>query len=215
MTVKKQWVPGWLRERVANGRQNMSENKKNLRNRDGEEMLEEDAGGSQERAETSDSGAKGADDPLKKLQAEKEELTNTLVRRQADFENYRKRVEKEREHDRHRGLEAFIESLLPVLDGFDAALAHIPAGASNERKGFELIERQFRDVLTKKGLQKIEAEGKEFDPTMHHAVEQVPSDQPEGTVLKELQAGYTFHGRVLRPTMVRVAAPAMSSKQAN
>jgi molecular chaperone GrpE len=193
----------------------MSENKKNLRNRDGEAMLEEDAGSSQERAETSDGNAGGADDALlKKLRGEIDELTTTLVRRQADFENYRKRVEKEREQDRHRGLELLIEGLLPVLDGFDAALAHIPAEASNERRGFELIERQFRDVLTKKGLVKIEAEGKEFNPSMHHAVEQVPSDQPEGTVLKELQAGYTFHGRVLRPTMVRVAA-AISSKHAN
>ena len=203
------------------------ENTKNLKNRDGEEMLEEDAGASQERAETSEGKAGDSADPLKKLQAEKEELTNMLVRRQADFDNYRKRVEKEREQDRHRGIEALVTSLLPVLDGFDAALAHTPEGATGEksqkgasasneyRRGFELIERQLRDVLTKKGLQKIDAEGKEFDPTFHHAVEQVPSDQPEGTVLNVLQAGYTFHGRVLRPAMVRVAAGAMSSKLAN
>jgi molecular chaperone GrpE len=196
----------------------MRDEKKNMKGRDGDETGAGVAGAAGGAAGAAAAGAAaGAADPsgpaggdaaeqIKKLQAEKAELTDTLVRRQADFENYRKRVDREREQDRHRSLEAFIESLLPVLDGFDAALAHIPPEVSNVRKGFELIERQFRDVLTKKGVQRIEAEGKEFNPAMHHAVEQVPSDQPEGTVLKELQAGYTYHGKVLRPAMVRVAA---------
>jgi molecular chaperone GrpE len=192
------------------------EEKKNMKGREAEESKKDGAGVAGATGAATGAAAAGtagaaevsgdAAEQIKKLQAEKAELTDTLVRRQADFENYRKRVEREREQDRHRGLEAFIESLLPVLDGFDAALAHIPPEAADVRKGFELIERQFRDVLTKKGVQRIEAEGKEFNPAMHHAVEQVPSDQPEGTVLKELQAGYTFHGKVLRPAMVRVAA---------
>ena len=144
---------------------------------------------------------------VKQLQAEKQELLNTLVRRQADFENYRKRVEREKEHDRNRGIEGLIESLLPVLDGFDRALtAHGDAAYEEHRKGFELIDRQFHDIMAKRGLQQIDAMGKEFDPNLHHAVERVESaDHADGTVLSVLQEGYIFHGRVLRPAMVRVA----------
>lgn len=147
-------------------------------------------------------------DQERRLIAEMEELKGTLIRRQADFENYRKRIEREREHDRHRGIEGIIESLLPVLDGFDRALeAHGDPSYEEHRKGFDLIARQLRDVLAKRGLERIEAEGKPFDPHMHHAVERVESeDVPDGTVLGVLQTGYRFHDRVLRPAMVRVAA---------
>jgi molecular chaperone GrpE len=144
---------------------------------------------------------------LKKLQAEKDELLNTLVRRQADFENYRKRVEKERHHDRSRAVEVLVEKLLPVLDGFERALAaHGDPAYEDYRKGFELIEKQLRDVLAKQGLERIEAEGKEFNPHLHHAVERVESaDHPDGSILSVFQAGYKFHDKVLRPAMVRVA----------
>ena len=170
-------------------------------------------------ADESDASAKPADgstsgdfrglsEQERRLIAEMEELKGTLIRRQADFDNYRKRIEREREHDRHRGIEGIIESLLPVLDGFDRALeAHGDPSYEEHRKGFELIARQLRDVLAKRGLEKIEAEGMAFDPHMHHAVERVESkDVPEGTVLDVLQTGYRFHDRVLRPAMVRVAA---------
>lgn len=152
----------------------------------------------------------------KKLLAEKEDLTNTLVRRQADFENYRKRVEKERHQERHRAVESLIESLLPVLDTFERALAATSdEPASGEyRKGFELIHRQLSDALTKQGVKRIEAVGKEFDPHVHHAIESVETtEQPDGFVLAELQPGYLFHDRVLRPAMVRVAtAPATKAR---
>jgi molecular chaperone GrpE len=153
--------------------------------------------------------AESADaDLVLKLTAEKKDLTNTLVRLQADFDNYRKRIEKERGQERHRGIELVVENLLPVLDGFDRALA-----ADNDpeyadyRKGFELIRRQLWDALAKQGVQRIESVGKEFDPNVHHAIEQVASgEHSEGTVLEEMQPGYMFHGRVLRPAMVRVSA---------
>jgi molecular chaperone GrpE len=142
-----------------------------------------------------------------KLLAEKQELMNTLVRRQADFENYRKRVEKERHQERHRAVESLVEHLLPVLDTFDRALDGAEGGASAEyRKGFELIRRQLWDALTKQGLVRIEAVGKEFDPHFHHAIERVEtSEHADGIVIGELQPGYLFHERVLRPAMVRVA----------
>ncbi|HXW56720.1 MAG TPA: nucleotide exchange factor GrpE [Candidatus Cybelea sp.] len=152
----------------------------------------------------------------RKLQAEKEDLMNTLVRLQADFENYRKRVEKERHADRHRGVEALIDRLLPVLDAFDRALGEHGNSVSEEhRRGFELIRRQLWDALSKQGLVRIEAVGKEFDPHQHHAIERVETAElPDGTVMSELQAGYKFHDRVLRPAMVRVAAQPVSNSAA-
>ena len=159
-------------------------------------------------ASAADSASDAASgDALQKLEAEKQELMNTLVRRQADFENYRKRVEKERQQDRHRGVESLIESILPVLDAFDRALATSDEpGYAEYQKGFELIRRQLSDLLAKQGLERIEAVGKEFNPHLHHAIERVETtEHPEGVVVGELQPGYVFHGRVLRPAMVRVA----------
>jgi molecular chaperone GrpE len=155
---------------------------------------------------------------VQKLLAEKEELLDTLKRRQADYENYRKRVEKERHQDRHRGVEALVEHLLPVLDAFGRALAaHDEPAYAEYRKGFELIYRQLSDLLAKQGLVRIESAGKEFNPHFHHAIERVvTSEHPDGTVIAELQPGYIFHNRVLRPAMVRVAAhPASAGKKEN
>jgi molecular chaperone GrpE len=151
---------------------------------------------------------------VRKLQAEKQDLMDTLVRRQADFENYRKRVEKERHADRHRGVEVLVEHLLPVLDAFDRALAgHDDSASAEYRKGFELIRRQLWDALSKQGLKRIDAVGKEFDPHLHHAIERVETpEHADGTVVGELQPGYMFHDRVLRPAMVRVAAEPVSKR---
>jgi molecular chaperone GrpE len=147
-------------------------------------------------------------DEYGKLLAEKQELMNTLLRRQADFDNYRKRVEKERHQERHRGVELVIEQLIPVLDTFDRALAGAGEGASAEyRKGFELIRRQLWDALAKQGLVRVDSVGKEFNPHFHHAIGSVETtEQAEGSVVEELQPGYLFHDRVLRPAMVRVAS---------
>jgi molecular chaperone GrpE len=169
-------------------------------------------------AESAATGDANLAEQLQKLQAEKQELTNTLIRRQADFENYRKRVEKERQQDRHRGVEHLVEMLLPVLDAFDRALAAEDDPAYVEyRKGFELTRRQLWEALAKAGLERIETAGKKFDPNLHHAIQQVETgDLPDSSVIDELQSGYTFHGRVLRPAMVRVAAhPASTSKAPN
>jgi molecular chaperone GrpE len=155
-------------------------------------------------------------DEYGKLLAEKQELMNTLLRRQADFENYRKRVEKERHQERHRGVELLIEQLIPVLDTFERALAGAGDGGSADyRKGFELIHRQLWDTLSKQGLVRIDSVGKEFNPHFHHAIGQVEtSEHPDGSVVEELQPGYLFHERVVRPAMVRVAtAPEAKSER--
>lgn len=141
------------------------------------------------------------------LQAEKEELLNTLVRRQADFENYRKRVEREGQESGQRAVSRLIEDLLPVLDAFERAMAaHDDPAYEEYRKGFELIYRQLWEALARQGLERVDAEGKAFDPHIHQAVERVESkDHEDGTVVGVLQPGYTFRGRVLRPAIVRVA----------
>jgi molecular chaperone GrpE len=142
-----------------------------------------------------------------RLQAEKAELMQTLVRRQADFENYRKRVERERQEDRRHGMGRLIEDLLPVLDAFERALkAHDDPAYEEYRKGLEMMYRQLWDALARHGLERIAAAGKPFDPHYHQAIERVESDDhPEGTVLEVLQDGFVFHGRVLRPSIVRVS----------
>jgi len=152
---------------------------------------------------------------LAKLQAEKDELYQTLVRRQADFENFRKRIERERQEDARRGAAILLESLLPVLDAFERALAGKVDGDKEQyRVGFELIYKQLLDSMTRSGLERIPAKGQPFDPFVHQAVERVEtSEAEEGTVLEELAAGYKFRGSVLRPSMVRVAAaPAASAE---
>jgi molecular chaperone GrpE len=155
---------------------------------------------------------------LQKLLAEKEELKNTLLRRQADFENYRKRVEKERHQERHRGAEIIIEQILPVLDAIDRALNTTQGGTAEEyRKGFELVRRQLWDTLSKQGLTKIESVGTQFNPHLHHAIEMVETTEyADGVVVGELQPGYIFHERVLRPAMVRIASePASKASSAS
>ena len=142
-----------------------------------------------------------------RLQAEKDELMQTLVRRQADFENYRKRIERERQEDRRHGIGRFIEDLLPVLDAFERAIkAHDDPAYEEYLKGLELIYRQLWDTLSRHGLERIAAAGKPFDPHYHQAIERVESDEyPEGTVVDVLQDGFSYHGRVVRPSIVRVS----------
>ena len=111
-----------------------------------------------------------------------------------------------------------IEVLLPVLDAFDTALASASKdeAAANYAKGFELIRRQLWDTLSKQGLAKIESVGKEFNPHVHHAIARVETtEHADGTIVGELQPGYTFHERILRPAMVRVAAEPAHSKREN
>ena len=117
----------------------------------------------EEKAMAADSASTDAE--MAKLAADMEELRQTLLRRQADFENYRKRIEKERGEDSRRTTARVVEALIPVIDGFEHALAaHRETEYENYRKGFELIYKQLLDNITKLGVERTEPTGKPFDP---------------------------------------------------
>src|SRR6202521_242305 len=158
-----------------------------------------------------------AEAEMAKLTADLEELRQTLLRRQADFDNYRKRIEKERFEDSKRAAARVVEGLIPVIDGFEQALAaHREAEYENYRKGFELIYKQLLENLTKLGVERIDPVGKPFDPHLHQAVDRTETNSAEdGTILQVYQPGYVFHGRVLRPAMVRVAVHATPASKSS
>lgn len=181
-----------------------------------EEELEQpggEGGTAPERSGEAGEGGRSADprreaDPLARLEAEREEMRQMLIRRQADFENFRKRVERERREDRERAIASLGDSLLPVLDNFERALAaHQDPAYEDYRRGFEMIYRQLLELLASAGITRMESSvGKRFDPHLHHAIERVESaEHPEGTIVDELQPGFKFRDRVLRPAQVRVA----------
>ena len=152
---------------------------------------------------------------VKKLATDLEDLRQTMLRRQADFDNYRKRIERERSEDGRRATARVIEGLIPVLDGFENALAaHREAEYESYRKGFELIYKQLLDNVAKLGVKRIDPLGKAFDPHLHQAMDRAETtEHPDGTILAVFQPGYEFHGRVLRPALVRVAVhPGGASK---
>lgn len=145
-------------------------------------------------------------DEIGKLRQEKQELFERLARLQAEFENARKRSQREQEEFRHYASAEAVKAFLPVLDNFHLALKTDTSSADDLRKGIELIRKQFEDALTKLGVQAIEANGTEFDPHQHEAIEMVESSEhPDNHVIDELQRGYRMRGRMLRPAMVRVA----------
>lgn len=147
------------------------------------------------------------DSDVKKLASDLEDLRQTLVRHQADFANYRKRAEKENSEASKRATARVVEALIPVIDGFEHALAaHREAEYESYRKGFELIYKQLLDNLAHLGVQRVEPLGQPFDPHVHQAMDRAEtSDHADGTILEVYQPGYVYHGRVLRPAMVRVA----------
>lgn len=145
------------------------------------------------------------DAELLKVKAERDSLLDRLARAQAEFENARRRAAKEQQDFRDFAMADAIKSLLPVVDNFERALQS-KSEAADFRAGVELIYKQLRDVLTKLGVQVIEAKGQQFDPHVHEAIEMVEtSEAADHEVLEEWQRGYKFKDRLLRPAMVKVA----------
>lgn len=139
------------------------------------------------------------------LAAEKADLNDRLLRARAEFDNARRRFERERSDYLQFAAMDMVKDILPILDDFERALKVETADAGYAR-GVELIYQRMSDVLKKMGLDPIETLGKPFDPNVHQAVERVPTGEAEDmTVLGEFQKGYNFKGKLLRPAMVRVA----------
>ena len=146
-----------------------------------------------------------ATDELSKMKSERDALYDRLARLQAEFDNFRKRQQKENADFRDYALTNAIREFLPILDSLDRALQTQPEG-QEFRKGVELIDRQFHDALAKLGVEPIEAKGEEFNPNLHQAIQMVESPSvEENHVVDELQRGYLIKDRLLRPAMVTVS----------
>ncbi|MEW6171834.1 MAG: nucleotide exchange factor GrpE [Bacillota bacterium] len=134
-----------------------------------------------------------------------QEYYQQLLRLRADFENMRKRVNKEREELLHFAGEALVAALLPVLDDFERALKSPGDKIEDFLAGLEMIHRRLSETLTQEGLEVIPTVGDVFDPTRHEAVAfETTRKEPANTVLEEFRRGYTFRGKVLRPALVKV-----------
>lgn len=147
-------------------------------------------------------------DPQEELRREKDALQDRLLRTAAEFDNYRKRVDRERRDLAEYTAADIVSEMLPIVDNLERALA--AASESDPlRKGVELILKQMLDMLRKRGVKRIEALGTNFDPNFHQAViHEVSDEHREGEVMEELQRGYLLGDRLLRPSMVKVAKPA-------
>ena len=142
---------------------------------------------------------------LQRLRAERDSLLDRLARAQAEFENARRRASKEQQEFRDYAAVDVIKPLLPVLDSFERAL-RAKSDAADFRGGIELIYKQLQDALAKLGVRPVAAVGEPFDPHHHEAIEMVETtDAADHEVLEELQRGYKFKDRLLRPAMVKVA----------
>ena len=139
------------------------------------------------------------------LAAEKADLQQRLLYGRAEFENARRRFERERFEYLQFAAMDLVKEILPVLDDFERALK-VETADRDYAKGVELIYQRLYEALKKLGLEPLETEGRTFDPNLHQAVERVSTDESEDqTILGEFQRGYNFKGRLLRPAMVRVA----------
>lgn len=141
-----------------------------------------------------------------------EEMKDKWLRASADFDNYRKRIIKEKTEWRDFAQEEIIEELLPVLDNFDRALVAMLTSIPNDHvafaEGMKLVHKQLIDILTQHKVTVIDCVGKPFDPHFHEAVMTIQtSDYPEDTVVEEIQKGYMHYDKVIRPAMVKVSKP--------
>lgn len=161
-----------------------------------------------ENIENKEENAEKNNSELEELQQKYDTLNQQYLRLAADFDNFRKRQEQERENLLKFGTENALKKMIEVLDNFERgkkALENVE-DCQKVKESFDLVHKQVIDSLTKLGLEPIETEGKEFDPNFHDAVMQTPtSEHPEHTIINELQKGYKMGDKVLRPALVNVA----------
>lgn len=168
----------------------------------------DETSGSAEAAVTDAPGAEA--EAIVALRREKDALQDRLLRTAAEFDNYRKRIDRDRRDQADAAVADAIEELLPIIENLERAL-EAPAGSDPEvyRKGVELIHLQMADLLRKRGVKPIRAVGADFDPRFHQAVmHEASSEHREGEVMEELSRGYMLGERLLRPAMVKVAKAA-------
>lgn len=173
-----------------------------------EEKAAEDNAETEEEIENSENTATEEKEEVNPLQEKYDTLNNQYIRLAADFDNYRKRQEQEKEALLKYGAESTLKKMIEVLDNFERGLKAIETVEDCEKvkECYNLAYKNFKDVLTKAGLEAIKAEGETFDPNFHEAVMQTPStEHPEHTIIAELQKGYKLGDKVLRPTLVNVA----------
>ena len=144
---------------------------------------------------------------LETARTEAADYKDRWLRGQAEFQNYRKRIDRERMEMRATAGADIIKQLIPVLDDFDRAFKLAPAELKNNSvlDGFRLIERKFNQTLEQAGVTPIPTVGKQFDPNFHESVADEDSDKPHGTILEEYRRGYLMGDKVIRPAMVKIA----------
>lgn len=166
--------------------------------------------------ETNETGSEAVD---KESDVDWEDLARSrydqLIRLQADFDNFRRRMDRDREDIQGRVAEQLLGDLLPVYDNLERALQFMPheGDAKAWRVGLEMTQKGFIDALQRLGVTPIEALGQLFDPRFHEAVQRVESAEPEGTIVQELQRGFMWNNRVLRASMVQVSNGEPSAEQ--
>ncbi len=173
-----------------------------------EEKTAEENAETEEKIENSENAEELTKEEVNPLQEKYDTLNNQYIRLAADFDNYRKRQEQEKEALLKYGAESTLKKMIEVLDNFERGLKAIETVEDCEKvkECYNLAYKNFKDVLTKAGLEAIKAEGETFDPNFHEAVMQTPStEHPEHTIIAELQKGYKLGDKVLRPTLVNVA----------
>jgi molecular chaperone GrpE len=156
----------------------------------------------------SDNDPRAASTDAAALTAERDDLKDRLLRMTAEFDNYRKRVERERRELSEAAAADLIRDLLPIIDDLERAIAAAAGTTSDSAlvKGIELTHRQLIEQLKRRGVESVSSVGQMFNPEMHEAVGSVPANgRPEGEVVAEFRKGYRAGGRLLRPAMVQVA----------
>ncbi|RSK27904.1 nucleotide exchange factor GrpE [Bacillus sp. HMF5848] len=160
-----------------------------------------------EQIRDTDTASQNESAQVTELTAKLEETENRLLRLQADFDNYRRRVRLDMEAAEKYRAQSLINDILPALDNFERAMKVEATDDASKSlmKGMEMVYRQLLDALTKEGVEAIQAVGEQFDPHLHQAVMQEDnSDYPANTVIEEFQKGYKLKDRVIRPSMVKV-----------
>ena len=175
---------------------------------DEEQLKEEPEAEEQEQNDTNKTSAEGSEEKEETCEEvkEDEDLNTKYLRLMADFQNYKKRTEKQKSEIHAYANEKIFLKLIEVMDNFERALGADASEGDSFKQGIEMIFKQLSDVLTDAGVKEIEAESTVFDPNFHNAVMMEDTDKVEsGMVSEVLQKGYTLNGKVIRPAMVKVA----------